>query len=364
MKLIDRYISRRVISFFFTFLVSILLLIVLFDYIINHAKYTNLTFISIIYFYTLNSITLLKFVLPIAICLSIYFTAQHFSTNNEFLAFISIGGSYMRIVHPFFFYAIFFIKIMFIIECFVVPNVNNEIEHFKQRNNLKNNILNIKDDISSDLFFKLNDNSTLYIGNYNCTKNIGSNVWIDKFKNDTKVKSSSFIIADEIKWNKEKREWYFPNMKEYILNDTNDKIAMSTNTVYKIDKNLTPDMLSVKCELAKKLTITKLLKYIKKLNNITSHYVKDFQLVHAEMITNVLMLFIVILLAVFLFFDIKRRFNNHNQHQGFTVLIPFIFMFFCWVMPSKLINVYVSAFLPLLCGCVYLLFLYYKRSCI
>jgi len=361
MKLIDRYISRRVILFFLTLSISILLLTVLFDYIINRTKYADITFINIIYFYILYSITLLKFILPISICLSIYFSAKHFITNNEILAFISIGGSYMRIVQPFFIYAIFIVKIMFIVECFLVPNVNNRIEDFKRQHNLRNNILNVKDDVSYDLFFKLNDNSVLHIGNYDCTKNIGHNVFIDKFSNGEKNKLSSCIIAKDIKWSGKKKKWFLINSTEYILNEINDKVVMESRRMYEIDSNLTPDMLAVKCELAKKLTITKLLKYIKKLKAISSNYVQDFQLAHAKMISHALMFFGVILLAVFLFFDVKRRFNNNN-YQGFTVLIPFIFMFLCWVMPSKIINVYVSTFLPLLLVVVYLLFLYYKRS--
>ena len=93
MKIIDKYIFKKLIPMFFLLLISCTFLMCLFDYLFNNRNsQTNLSLTQIIYYYLLYSPFIIKLILPTIAFISTILVVLKLSSRCEIVAYLSIAN--------------------------------------------------------------------------------------------------------------------------------------------------------------------------------------------------------------------------------------------------------------------------------
>lgn len=355
MKILDRYISKKLIPIFLILSISTIILICILDYVPKYYIFRNLKFKQIIYFYCLHSIPLLKFILPITAFIAVSLTVKYLSDSNELMAFFSVGNSFNRFLQPFLFYSIFGIKFIFIIECFLTPMANKLKEDFKKNNNIDRKFNNEK---QGDIYIKISKTKLLFIKDYDIYNDIGEDVIIDEIV-DSKIVSR--ICAQKIKWDDDEQKWLLLNWTKRVFKDEIDTVTQG-HKAFLNGISLQPDTLWVDLKLAKKLTMPTLIKYIRKLAEQGSSFTKYFKIEQTERLKSPFLFFIFIFTAIFIFFKTN---NRNNKKKKIIDLLIFLILSLLSFIPTNLmftvnINVFILTFSPILFGLLYITYMYKK----
>ena len=110
MKLFEQYITRKFVPLVTILTLGTLILLGLVDYIANINRFLHISFTQIFYFYILKNVSLLSFVLPIAVFLAAAITTKKLTKSNEVIAYLSLGGGISSLMRPFIIHAIFICK--------------------------------------------------------------------------------------------------------------------------------------------------------------------------------------------------------------------------------------------------------------
>ncbi len=202
----DRYILKKFFSTYFVVLLTFIAIAVVFDITEKLDDFISgrADVYSIIINYYFNFIPYYGILLtPLLLFLSVVFFTSRMTSNNEFIALINTGTSYVRILTPFVMGATLVCIINIFVNHYWLPIANRNRILFEWQN-LKNDYATN----ANNIHFQNAKNSFIFLQNYNGADSSGYNFQLTTFKDGKLVYKLS---ADRIKWKREQEEWNITN---------------------------------------------------------------------------------------------------------------------------------------------------------
>jgi lipopolysaccharide export system permease protein len=210
-KRIDQYIIKKYLGTFFLAITLIISISIIFDISENIDDFITkkAPLRAIVIDYYLNFIPYFAnlFSALFTFIAVIFFTSK-MAYNSEIIAILASGISYKRFMRPYMIAAGIIASMSWILGNFVIPASTQARVNFRNtyiKNEYINSDKNIHRQLEPGLF--------VYMQSYNNKLDVGYRFSIDKFE-DRKLVSK--LIAESIKWDRDKKKWVIQN---YYIRD-------------------------------------------------------------------------------------------------------------------------------------------------
>ncbi len=270
--IIDLYITKKFLGTFFFSITLILLIAVIFDFSekIDNFLDHDAKLIDIITKYYLN------FMPYFAVLFSslftfisvIYFTSR-MAYRTEFIAIISSGMSFNRILVPYFFSATVIAIFSFVLMDFVIPNANRVRLDFEETYYhsvpIRVTERNIHRQIEPGVF--------IYLESYSTISDLGHRFSMEKYEDGALV---SKLMSDYVKWDSTINKWVIRNYYIRDLDGYREHITSGT----RLDTTLSmhPSDFKRRMNFMETMNIRELTEYIEQLKMLGESSVKAYQI--------------------------------------------------------------------------------------
>jgi len=176
---------------------------------------------------------------PLFTFISVIFFTSRMAHRNEFVAMLSSGISYTRILRPYMIAASVIALTSLILNHFVIPKANKRKIAFEDR--WFNNNYNTED---KNIHRIVGDGEILYLYSFDNRAKMGYKVSLEKIKDNVQV---YYLKADAMQWDSTDKSWIFNNVFERTLHlkmkgdSVFYKEEVKTYTSKKIKIDFTPD---------------------------------------------------------------------------------------------------------------------------
>ena len=355
MKIIDKYIFKKLIPMFFLLLISSTFMMCLFDYLFNNrTSETNLSLKQILYYYLLYSPFIIKLILPTIAFISTILVVLKLSSRCEIVAYLSIGVRYKRFLKPFLIFGIFLFKILIVCEGWLFP-MSKDLRYDFEKKYFGRNFR----EYDADIHIKCGEDQYLYIQDLDMKNGIGSNVFIDEIKDNKLI---SRFTAKRMCFDYKTKKWTFYDCSKRFYKGSKDIIEKKEKQDFE-NINIFPEDLIPNKSLIKKLNIVELNKRLNRLKERGVDY-KKLRIEQLSRIQTPLLVVVLIIMAVLLSSKRSRMGNTIQLIIGF--IIASIFVFGSILLEGFAAyggkNIYVCLLGPAVCGIILNFFLYKKAQ--
>ncbi len=256
--IIDRYIIRKFLSTFFFSIMLIMAIAVIFDFSekIDDFIENKAPLKKVIFEYYLNFIPYFASLFShlFTFIAVIYFTSR-MAYNTEFIAILSNGVSFNRILYPYFIAAFIITIFSFTLNNFVIPHATARKLAFEEVYYHKTPRIyserNVHKQIKPGVF--------IYLENYNTFNNSGRQFSIEKFENGELV---SKLLSKEIRWDSTKQKWI---IRDYTIRQYfGDYQKIITGNTIDTALNITPEEFQRRDNAIEAMNLGELNRFIKK----------------------------------------------------------------------------------------------------
>ena len=210
-KRIDQYIIKKYLGTFFLAIALIISISMIFDVSENIDDFItkNAPLKAIILDYYLNFIPYYAnlFSALFTFIAVIFFTSK-MAYNSEIIAILASGVSYKRLMRPYMIASGVIALMSWVLGNFVIPSATDARVNFRNTY-INNEFVNVDKNIHR----QLEPGMYVYMQSYNNKFDVGYKFSIDRFEGKKLV---SKLIAESIKWDREKKKWVIQN---YYLRD-------------------------------------------------------------------------------------------------------------------------------------------------
>jgi lipopolysaccharide export system permease protein len=256
--IIDRYIIRKFLSTFFFSIALIMAIAVIFDFSekIDDFLESKAPLSKVIFDYYLNFIPYFASLFShlFTFIAVIYFTSR-MAYNTEFIAILSNGVSFTRILYPYFISALIIAAFSFTLNNFVIPHATAKKlafeEQYYHRSPRVYNERNIHKQIQPGVF--------IYLENFNNYANSGRQFSMEKFEKGMLV---SKLMSKEIRWDSTSRKWKVRDY--YIRNFQGEKQTLVSGKSMDTTLNITPEEFKRRENAIEAMNLGELNKFIRK----------------------------------------------------------------------------------------------------
>ena len=354
---IDRYIIKRYLGTFFLAIALIVSISIIFDvsekiddFISKNAPlkailldyYPNF----IVYFANLFS-ALFNFIAVI------YFTSK-MAANSEIIAMMASGISYRRLMRPYMVASAIIALMSWFLGNFIIPPANQERVNFT-------NIYVISDYVNSDknIHRQLDPGVFIYMKSYNNKADVGYKFTIEKFEG-RQLKSK--LIADYIKWDREKKKWV---IHDYYIRDTSGPIEkISKGSQIDTTLRMNPAEFGQQNSRQETMDYWQLNQYIKDLKLRGVDNVSSFEKENYQRTAGPISTFILTIIGVSL--ASRKTRGGIGLHLGLGLLLGFSYIMFMQVSTifafKAGFNILLAVWLPNIIYAVIALVLYKRAS--
>jgi len=257
MKILDRYIIKKFLGTFLYTLTLIILVAIVFDIQekLDDFIEKNAPIKAIIFDYYLNFAPYYaNLFMFLFIFISVIFFTSKMASRCEFIAILTSGVSFKRLMLPYFLSALVLGIFSFLLSSFVIPPAN------KVRLNFENTYINgtFYND-ARNIHRQIEPGKYIYMEGYNASVNTGYRFSIEKFENKKLV---SKLISDYVIWDTTKHKWSIHNY--YIRNIKDNKETISKGSQLDTLLNITPEDFEQRGTMVETLNLFQLNKYIDK----------------------------------------------------------------------------------------------------
>lgn len=208
MKILDRYILKKVLSTFFFVVLMLTAIILVIDVTEKMDKFSrnNLPFTTILGYYRDFLPWIAGLLTPITIFISIVFVTSRLAAHTEIIAILSGGTSFKRLLMPYFIAATIIAGISFVLNGWVIPRSNRSRVAFELRyfeNKVMYDKRNVHMQLAPDVY--------MFLQNYNNQSNTGYLFTLEKFDSNRLVRKLS---ADNIAWDSVRNKWILRNWNQ------------------------------------------------------------------------------------------------------------------------------------------------------
>ena len=201
MKILDKYILKKILTTFFFVVLIIVAIIVVIDVTEKLDKFSeNGLSRAVILNYYLDFIPWIAgLIAPITVFIATVYVTSRMAGQTEIIAILSSGISFRRFLLPYFIGALLIAMLSFLFNGWLIPKSNRDRLSFETQYFKRNNYFDTR-----NLHLQIEPNVYLYIQSYNNQTNIGFQFTLEKFENNQLIKK---LTADNIQWDSTKKKW-------------------------------------------------------------------------------------------------------------------------------------------------------------
>ncbi|MBS1742803.1 MAG: LptF/LptG family permease [Bacteroidetes bacterium] len=228
MKKIDRYIlSKYLTTFFFCLLLFTAIVVVIDisekteDFV--KSKLPTSRIITDYYFGFVPRIDAMLF--PLFVFISVIFFTSKMAGRSEVIAILSSGVTYRRFLMPFIAGGLLLSALLWLGYQYTVPVANRKWADFEKKYiDVNSAPSDSRSTYKEKIYFRLDSNSMVGIRGYDTVTKMGSNFFVQKFRNNKLVYN---LRALSFNWDTAKRKWALNNVMERTINPINETIKMT-----------------------------------------------------------------------------------------------------------------------------------------
>jgi lipopolysaccharide export system permease protein len=287
---------------------------------VNRMLQNNVPFAKIAMYYLDFTIYFANLLFPIFLFLSVIWFTSKLANNTEIIAILSSGISFNRFLRPYIIGAFIVSIFALLMGFFLVPKASEGFNNFRYsylKGNGKNEMRQ-----NADVFRQLDNNTYIYVGNFNQQSQTAFKFSLEKFKADNTLDFK--IAANRIKWNEKDSTYSLFDYSKRTIGVLNDKIEILTqkDTVFAFDlEDLTPTVY-----VAETLSIGELNKFIDKERERGSSNINTYLVVLYKKYSIPVSAFILTIIAVAVS-SMKRR-GGMGMNLAIGIGLAFTFIFF------------------------------------
>lgn len=201
MKIIDRYILKKIL-YTFVFVVLILMAIItIIDLTEKMEKYSrnHLDAMTVLGYYLDFIPWVMGLITPITVFIAIIYVTSRMAGQTEIIAILSGGVSFRRMLLPYFMASVLIGVVSFILNGYVIPNATKsrlafELQYFNNRYYFE----------ARNTHLQIAPNVYMFIQSYNNVNNTGYQFSLERFEENLMVEK---LTADNITWDSVKQKW-------------------------------------------------------------------------------------------------------------------------------------------------------------
>ncbi len=219
-KILDLYIIRKFLGTFIFSIALIMMVVVVFDVSEKLGDFMDrkAPFKAIVFDYYLNFIPYFANLFsPLFVFISVIYFTSRMSTRTEFVAILSSGVSFNRIVFvPYMISAGFIAAASLYLNHFVIPQATQERLEFEDMY-----VYNSRRNEEKNIHRQIQPGTVIYFSIYEADRDIGHQFSIDKFENEKRV---WHLRSDYVQWDTLKGKWSIHNYFIREIDGMNEKI--------------------------------------------------------------------------------------------------------------------------------------------
>lgn len=272
LKKLDLYIIKKLLGTFF----FILMLLVLIAVVIDLSEKTDnfikseATVSMIMTEYYFNFIPHIAALLgPFFVLVAVVFFTSSLAAKSEIIAMTSGGVSFYRLLIPYIIGASILAGILFYANHYAVPNANKGRLAFEY-----DYLTSWKQSWFNDIHRRIDENSFIYLKNFNFATNKGSRVSIERIENNT---LESKLYAEQAAWNDSLKFWTFTTYEQFTFLGKDSILLVKGNSLDTII-DFSPEDIDFKISTKDAMTTPELKQFIKDLINAGQENVEYYYL--------------------------------------------------------------------------------------
>lgn len=213
MKILDRYILKKVLSTFFFVVMILMAIITVIDITEKMDKFAknNLETSAILGYYLDFLPWIAGLITPITIFIAIIYVTSRMASHTEIISMLSGGVSFRRFLVPYFLAAAVVASISFYFNGWVIPAATKSRLTFEMR------YLNgQRSTTTQHIHLQVAPSVYLFIKDYNSGIHTGFQFTLEKFKDNVLLEK---LTAETITWDSTKRTWSLNLWRIHRIND-------------------------------------------------------------------------------------------------------------------------------------------------
>ncbi len=201
MKIIDRYILKKILSTFVFVVLILMAIITIIDLTEKMEKYSrnHLDTMTVLGYYLDFLPWVMGLITPITVFIAIIYVTSRMAGQTEIIAILSGGVSFRRMLLPYFMASVMIGVVSFVLNGYVIPKATKsrlafELQYFNNRYYFE----------ARNIHLQIAPNVYMFIANYNNVNNTGYQFSLEQFEENLMVKK---LTADNIQWDSLKGKW-------------------------------------------------------------------------------------------------------------------------------------------------------------
>ena len=213
MKLLDKYIIKRILSTFFFVVLILVAIIVVIDVTEKIDKFArNNLGGQIIFGYYLDFIPWIAgLITPITAFIAIVYVTSRMAAHTEIVAMLSSGISFKRLLFPYFIASVIIASLSFVLNGWIIPKSNRDRLDFEMQYFNNRNFYDFR-----NVHMQIEPNVYLFLQNYNNQSNTGYQFSLERFEEGRLVEK---LTAENLQWDSTKRKWTLRFWKKKRVDD-------------------------------------------------------------------------------------------------------------------------------------------------
>lgn len=201
MKILDKYIIKKVLYTFFFVVLIIVAIVAVIDLTEKMDKFAanQLNSMQIAGYYQDFIPWIIGLVSPIMVFIAVVYVTSQLAARTEIIAMLSSGVSFRRLLIPYFIASTVIAAITFLLNGWIIPQSNKSRLAFEMQYFNKTYYLDQR-----NIHMQIEPNVYFYLQNYNVNTNVGYQFSLERFDHNRLVEK---LTADNIKWDTTKRKW-------------------------------------------------------------------------------------------------------------------------------------------------------------
>jgi lipopolysaccharide export system permease protein len=325
MKILDKYILKKLLSTFIFVVLIILAIVVMIDYTEKNTDFMEheLTFIDILPYYAAFIPWIANLITPITIFIATVFVTSKMAGHTEIVAMLAGGMSFRRLLVPYFMGAIIIAVVSFFLNSYFIPEANKTRIAFEAAYIQKPFYYSDR-----DIHIKIAPETYAYMESYNNQRDVGYRFTLEKIVNQELKEKLS---ARRIEWDSVKASWTVKDWELRTLDGMKETVTSGTELDTLL--NITPDDFESEKGLQETLTMTELNHYISLLKDRGADNVKVYLI---ERYIRYMSPFAAIILV---FIGVVVSSRKTRGGTGFQIALGFViaFVFIIFFILSKAI---------------------------
>ena len=317
-RILDSYILKNFLGSFFYSISLLMAIIVVFDVSENIQRFLDneVPFTKIVFSYYFNFIPFfINLFIPLFTFISVIWFTSKLSQRNEFVAILSGGINFYRLLFPYIVGALIIAVLAFFMSNFLIPKTNEQL------NNFKNQYFYKKYFSTSNIHIKNSSDTYIFVERWSKNEDMGSKFTYEKLGNQGIVYK---IKAETIKFDRENERWILENYIKRSFSEGEENITSgeSMDTVF----NIVPLDLNKDVTVIETMTYNKLRKNIKEEKEKGSGFLRYYQIEMNKRMANPLGTIIMTLLGLSVASRKTHRGVGVHLFIGMGMAFSFIFL--------------------------------------